>query len=188
MLRGYCMASLPPGALVPITACFAALGCALVLRSAFDLARPLPVGDWRESSRLLLHASLCIGLMVLFVVGAEKYAVGGMLPEPDKFAPLLRAVVIAVGALIVLRAVARILLRLFRPPPDPSSFIPELDARTPVHETEPLPPMLVLPNAEVDRPSMWQSNLPVLATGLALLAAGLAGWDMDSLCLLRLPK
>jgi hypothetical protein len=188
MVRGFCLASLPQGGLVPITAFVAAMAGGLVLRSLYDLIYPIPVGDWRESQRHILQWSLVLGLAVGFGLGLTRYAGGAFIPEPDQFGPWLRAALAIDGALLAVRSVLRMLIRFFRPPAEGSTVIPELDARLPVHQSEPLPPMPALEMAEPDRAVWSRSNLPGVVLGAALFAIALVGWQMNSRCLLRLPQ
>ncbi len=185
-LRGACLAPLAPGALVPITAFAAAAACSVVLRSAFDLAQPIPVGDEREGGRLLLQMGFVIGLTTLLYFVLMRFAGTALLPAPDEFGPLLRWSFGYLGGAMALRALVRMQITLFRAP----------DHTTPslVVETAGLPaedmgaPQMLLERPEPDHRVVSKSNFPAFAIGVLLLAVALQGWKMNSLCLFRLPQ
>ena len=188
MVRGLCMASVPPGGLVPFTAFFLALGSGILLRSVYDLARPMRVGDVRETSRHILQWCVILGLTVAFGLGLTRYAGTWPLPAADAFGPWLRVSIGVSGGALALRSFLRMLFTYFRPQTPVSSIIPEFDSRLPAYETDPLPPMIDLEPAVADRPTLWRSNVPGFLIGWMLLAIAIVGWKMDSMCLLRLPR
>jgi hypothetical protein len=184
-LSGLCLAAVPAGSLVPLTAFFAATGCALVLRSAYDVAIPIPVGDERETGRHLLQWCLVVGLTALLALTLNAVAGVWFVPKPDGFAPWLWFILSFDGAMLVLRYTARIVSMQLSAAPGGMPPIPELVARLPVDPTlptmEPLEPVL---------PDPWRlsrSNVPGVICGALMLGLAIAGWNTQSLCLLRLP-
>jgi hypothetical protein len=185
-LRGVCVATLAPGALVPITSLTAGLACGVCLRSAYDLANPMPVGDERETGRHLLQWCQVIGLTAVIWIALANLAGTWFVPKPDKLGPWLQCALGSYGAALALRSLVRMQVSLWRPPAKTSSIIPELDARLPVDGPD-APPMPKLDTVVPDRSFLLRSNFPGFVAGLLLLAIALDGWNMDSLCLARLP-
>jgi len=185
-LRGVCVAALAPGALLPITSLTAGLASSVFLRSAYDLANPLPVGDERETGRHLLQWCQVVGLTALIWIALANLAGVWLVPKPDKLGPSLQCALAIYGASLAVRSLVRMQVKLWRPTEQRSSIIPELDSRLPVDGPD-APPMPKLDPIVPGRSFLWRSNFPGFVIGLLLLAIALDGWKMDSLCLARLP-
>ena len=188
MLRGACVAQVPPASMVAMTAFVAALGAGVVLRFVYDLMRPLPVGDPREGGRSMLQLCLTIGLAPLIWLTLNFCVQRGWAPEAARLSPWLRRSLGFFGAMLVLRALLRMQISMFPRDIAVTPSIAEVDRRQPVEELEALPAMITLERNEPEPHLMSGSNLPGFAVGALILAVALVGWNMDSLCLFRLPR
>jgi hypothetical protein len=188
LVRGACMATLPPGSLVPVTAVFAAVGCAIILRSAYDLANPIRVGDEREAGRHLLQWCLVPGLALLLGLSLNNLAGSRFVPPPDELGPWLLGAVAGDGALLALRSLVRMQIDMWTPAPSHSVIIPELVARISEEDEAAAAPMPMLDRREPDRGIVSRSNFPGLVFGAMLLGVAISGWNLRSLCLIRLPR
>jgi hypothetical protein len=184
-VSGLCLASIAPGSLLPLTAFFAATACALVLRSAYDAAIPIPIGDERETGRHLLQWCLVVGVTVLLSAALNAIAGVWFVPKPDGFGPWLRFFLGCDGAMLVLRYAVRMVWKQLSFVPTGTPPIPELVARLPVDPA--LPPMEMLEPVAPDPWRLSRSNVPGVICGALLLGLAAAGWNTGSLCLLRLP-
>jgi hypothetical protein len=185
-LRGACVASLAPGALLPITSLTAGLASSVLLRSAYDLANPMPVGDERETGRHLLQWCQSVGLTALIWITLANLAGIWFVPKPDDLGPWLQCALALYGAALAVRSLIRMQVKSWRPTEQSSAIIPELDARLPVDGPD-APPMPKLDPMAPSRNALWRSNVPGFVIGLLLLIIAIDGWRMDSLCLARLP-
>jgi hypothetical protein len=183
---GLCLASLAPGSLVPITAFAAAAACGVVLRSVYDLANPIPVGDAREAGRLLGQWCMALGLFILLWLLLQALAGGWFAPDADDFGPVLRGVLVLTGAVLALRAVVRMQVKMWRTPHQTLRSIPEFDSRPQMEEVADWAPAKALEPMEPDRPLVSRGDLPGFIAGVLLVTFALEGWDMHSLCLLHL--
>jgi hypothetical protein len=188
MLRGACVMPLPPGALVPLTAFVAALFCGVVMRSAYDLGQPIPVGDERESGRHFLQWCMVMSFTVLLYLALKNMAGIAGVPAPDAFGPWLRAALFAYGGALAVRSLVRMQITMFRRDAVLTPSIPEVDRREPVEEVDALPPLPALERAEPEHRFVGGRNWPGFLIGALLVAVAAEGWDMQSLCLLRLAK
>jgi hypothetical protein len=187
MLRGVCIAPLPPGSLLPVTAVAGALGAGLALRCFYDIARPLPVGDEAEGGRRLLQWSLTLGLATLFVVGLQNLSAAGLAPPPDELGEWLRRALGAYGFLLAARAFVRFSAGLFPRPRALTPAIAEIDARAPREAEDILPPLPALERAEPANTIGGAGEVRTFLLGNVLFWLALAGWNTHSLCLFRLP-
>ncbi len=190
LVKGACLAAIAPGGLLPITGVFAAIGAGVVLRWYYDILSPMKVGDAREPGRTLLQWGMVTGLAVLFILLLRAMAGGLLVPPADDLGPALRVVLGLDGAAFTLRHAVRLLIRIMRPPAQPkTTIIPELDFRTPIEGSDgaPLPEPVKLETQVQEVPRNARGDVIGLACGLVMLWAGLHGWNMHSLCLLKLP-
>jgi hypothetical protein len=188
MLRGVCIAELPEASMPQATAFAAALCGALVMRSALDVVQPMPVGDTREGGRLMLQWCLVVGLTPLLWFAINGLTDAGFAPASSRLGPWLRRCIGLYGALLAGRALLRAQATLYTREAALTPSIPEVDRRAPVEEVDALPPMLTLERAEPEPRMISGSNIPGFAVGALLLAIALVGWNMNSLCLFRLPR
>ena len=187
MLRGACIAPLPAGSLVPITAVIAALGAGLALRCIYDMARPIPVGDEHEGGRQLLQWSLTMGLATVFVLGLKNSSTAGLAPAADSLGPWLRQAAGFYGGLLLARSLLRFWAGMSRRERALTPAIADIDMRAPHEAEDILPPLPAMQRAEPAHVIGWFGDIRGLLVGAVLLAVALAGWNTHSLCLFKLP-
>lgn len=188
MLRGVCIAQLPDASMVPVTAFAAALSAALMVRGAYDVYRPLPLGDAREGGRVLLQWCLTIGLTPLLYFLLDFLCRAGWAPAPAKLGSWLRACIGLYGVLLSMRSLLRAQQSMYAREAALTPSIPEVDRRAPVEEDDALPPMMALERSEPEPRKISSSNIPAFIIGALLMAVALVGWDTNSTCLFRLPR